>query len=480
MKKTGGFRAAWLLFAAVVSQACGGAEPVEPGVVEPPAREVGVLERGAESDDILERLRAMPDVVVASEKVSPFPNTRFFTLWFAQPVDHRAQDGEWFWLRATLLHRSFDAPTVVYGTGYAIRTTPGQSEPTMLLDANQLSVEQRFFSSSRPESADWTKLDIEQTAGDYHRIIQAFKPMYPRRWLTTGASKGGMSAVYHRYFYPDDVDATVAYVAPSLHGLKDKRFVRFLDQVGSEACRARLRDFQQDALRRREELLSVLESYGMEFTLLGMDRALEFAIVESSFYFWMYERESRCDTVPLPGAPANEMLDFVGNVTHMDVSYADSGVLYYAPYYYQSATELGWNRFPTKHLRGLLSYPRQDVPATYLSFPVQVPFSQGLMRDVERWVRQQGERMLFIYGETDPWSAGAFEVRERNDSFRFTAPNTNHEDAFIGLLAAPERAQALSRLYAWMDAKPPPEGVSVLTSTGLEEVAPLVDGRPPL
>ena len=42
-----------------------------------------------------------------------------------------------------------------------------------------------------------------------------------------------MTSVYHRRFYPDDVDATVAYVAPISFGAPDDRYIDFLANVGT-------------------------------------------------------------------------------------------------------------------------------------------------------------------------------------------------------------------------------------------------------
>ena len=72
----------------------------------------------------------------------------------------------------------------------------------------------RTVNRSAPASMDWSKLDIWQAATDHHRLVTALKPLYPARWISTGASKGGMASVYHRRFYPADVTATIAYVAP--------------------------------------------------------------------------------------------------------------------------------------------------------------------------------------------------------------------------------------------------------------------------
>jgi hypothetical protein len=449
---------AWLLVAALSSQACGDTtlEPVAP---ERPARAVAALETAADSEDIVARLQSIPGLTLLDERRAPFPGTRFFRLLFELPADHARPDGERFQLRVNLLHRSVTAPMVLASSGYGLGDFPAQSEPTALLAANQLTLEHRFFGNSRPASNDWTLLSIRQAADDFHRVVEAFKPLYGGRWLNTGGSKGGMAAVYHRYFYPDDVHVTVPYVAPNMHGQNDVRFVHFLEQVGDADCREKMKAFQKDALQRREELLPLFEELvattGARFDVLGgLDRTLEFAVVEMPFYFWQYGNASLCPFIPAPGAPAREAFSFLDFIVALDFTYGDEALDYFAAFYYQSATEIGWPRYPTQHLNGLLRYPREDVAEAYLTFPVQQRFDQDLMLRVEHWVRDHGERMLFIYGENDPWSAGAFSVRERNDSFRFYVPRANHSTR-ITRLAEPERGLALERLFTWMGLEAP-------------------------
>ncbi|NMO13847.1 hypothetical protein HPC49_39085 [Pyxidicoccus fallax] len=454
------FGAAWLLAAALLSQACGDTAVVEPAAPEPSAQAVATLEAVADAEDILARLQAIPGLTILDEQPSPLPGTRFFRMQFELPANHTRPLGERFQLRVNLLHRSVEAPVVLASSGYGIIDAPVETEPTALLGANQLMLEHRFFGTSRPDSNDWRLLDIRQAASDYHRVIQAFKPLYGARWLTTGGSKGGMAAVYHRYFYPDDVDATVPYVTPNSHGLDDARYAFFLDHVvGTADCRAKLQAFQQDVLQRRDELRPFVEALATTWetgfeTIGGADRALEFAAVETSFYFWQYAGELYCSYIPAPGALAEETFFFLDGITGIAFTYGDVELDFYAAYYYQSATELGWTRFPTRHLRGLLRYPGEDEPRAYLSFPVRERFDHGLMLRVEHWVRSRGERMLFVYGENDPWSASAFSVRERNDAFRFYVPGGNHR-ANIGQLPEPERTFAVERLRAWMGVSSP-------------------------
>ncbi|NMO18783.1 hypothetical protein HPC49_23600 [Pyxidicoccus fallax] len=450
--------AAWLLAMTLLLQACGDAslpEPIVPASPEQTAAEKTV----AAPDDVLTRLQSIPGLTVVVEQPSPIPDTRFFVLRLELPSDHARPQGERFHIWMTLLHRSVEAPMVLVTEGYMLGGPPSQAEPTALLGANQLVLEHRFLGGSRPASNDLRLLTIQQAAGDAHRVIQAFKPLYSGRWLTTGVSKGGMTAVYHRSFYPDDVDATVAYVAPNSHGTRDGRYVHFLEQVGDADCREKLKAFQRDVLRRREELLPFVEALGTRWNtgfevVGGADRVLEFSAVETSFYFWQYGTQSACATIPAPGAPAEEAFAFMDGVVGVAFTYGDRFLEFMGPAYYQPATQLGWPRFPTRHLRGLLRYPGENTPDVYLDFPVTEPFDWTAMLRVEHWVWKHGERMLFIYGENDPWSATAFSVRERNDAFRFFVPGGNH-GASILQLPEPERTRALERLFTWMGGSAP-------------------------
>ncbi|MCP3137708.1 hypothetical protein [Pyxidicoccus xibeiensis] len=64
----------------------------------------------------------------------------------------------------------------------------------------------------------------------------------------------------------------------------------------------------------------------------------------------------------------------------------------------------------------------------------------------ELWVHHAGRRSTFL------WSAAPFNVRESNDSWRFTVPDAHHNDSRIRRLPDAERALAAQRLAEWMNA----------------------------
>ena len=103
-------------------------------------------------------------------------------------------------------------------------------------DRHPFKARHRFFDQSVPEGGiPWENLTIKQAADDQHEIIQAIRQkIYPAsKWISTGISKGGQTTIFHRYFYPADVDISVPYVAPLNLEYVDPRLDKFLNRLGT-------------------------------------------------------------------------------------------------------------------------------------------------------------------------------------------------------------------------------------------------------
>jgi len=410
-----------------------------------PARRVA-----AGDTDVLDRIRAVAGVLSVVESDSTIPGTRFFRVEFAQPVDHANPAGPMFRQRLTILHRDVSAPTVLEINGYYVSPDSVQYELTALLQANQIHVEHRYFIPSRPDPVDWQFLNIAEGAADDHEIVQAFKTIYGAKWVSTGASKGGMASVYFRYFYPGDVDATVPYVAPSSHGTMDPRYVGFVAGLGSAKCRKKLVAFQRRALKKRAKLARYMGDG--PYDILGKDRALEFAILEMPFVLWQYNDASLCDAIPGAGATSRQIYDFLDRIVFVQ-SYGDEALTAFEPYYYQSATQLGGPAVGELGLEDLLRYPGEDGPEILPPQDVPKTFDPTVMPLIEQFVLDDAERVLFIYGANDPWSTNAFSVNADNDSYRLfvTGRAGNHQSQILDL-ADSDRSFALGKIGEWLDA----------------------------
>ncbi|MEU3984133.1 S28 family serine protease [Streptomyces sp. NPDC026672] len=404
--------------------------------------------------DIKDRLLAIPGMSLIEEK--PYTGYRFFVLNYTQPVDHRHPSKGTFQQRITVLHKDVSRPTVFYTGGYGVSTTPGRREPTQIVDGNQVSMEYRFFTPSRPAPADWSKLDIWQAASDQHRIFTALKKVYAGNWIATGGSKGGMTATYYERFYPRDMDGVVAYVAPNdVVDHEDSAYDRFFARVGTAECRDRLDAVQREALVRRAPLEKKYAAYaadnGFTFTTIGsLDRAYEAVVLDYVWGFWQYGLLADCDTVPADAKHASddEIWNSVDAISGFSF-YTDQGLEPYTPYYYQAGTQLG---APTLHFpyieKKYVTYGYQP-PRNFVPRSIPMKFQPSTMRDVDEWVRHNARHMLYVYGENDPWGAERFRLGHgAKDSYVFTAPGMNHGANVAGLVPE-QRALATARILEW-------------------------------
>ncbi len=380
---------------------------------------------------------------------------RYFVMTYEQPVDHHDASGAKFQQRMTLLFRDYAAPMVVFNSGYFVSTAGYPAGVTVLTNANQLSIEYRYFAPSRPEPADWTKLDIWQAATDQHAITEALElRLFKAKWLTTGASKGGMTSLFHRRFYPAEVDGTIAYVAPFDYPGDQaqspaNRYIDFLDNVGTDAtCRQNLKNFQNLVLARRAAMKTLMETKATYTTPLDEDHALEFAVEELPFIFWQYGDQSNCSNIPASSATDADVFAFFDDTINI-AGYGDNDLAAYLPYYHQSATQLGYPIDDESYLVGLM-YPGQDTSRAYIPSGIQTPaYDQGAaMTDVQSWIASSGSQILLIYGQNDPWSAGAVNLGAATDSFKYIVPNGNHGST-ISMLDPTERDTARNAVMRW-------------------------------
>lgn len=414
------------------------------------------------ADDLPARLSAIPGMRLVKENPAP-AGYRSYELRYRQPVDHRHPDRGTFEQRMFLLHRGTDRPMVLSTNGYDLDyTDPAQrAEPTQILGANQLSVEHRYFGTSRPHPTDWTKLDIWQAATDHHRIVRALRTIYRAHWISTGGSKSGMAAVYHRRFYPHDVAGTVAYSAPDITSGRDGTAEdRFLARVGSPACRRALTAVQRELLgARRTEMAGRIArsaaAHGDTLHIVGSaDRVLEFTTLMLPQRFWMAQGEEGCDRIPGRSATGAALYAWFDGVMGLQ-GYTDLYLSLVTASFYQLGTQLGMTERAAPQLAGLLRHPGIQRIRTLVPRNIPMRFQPQAMPDIDHWVRQHGSQLLFVYGENDPTRAEPFRTGPGSrDAHVYLAPHTGHH---VGLdkLSSQDRARATATLRRWANSDGP-------------------------
>jgi len=431
----------------LASVSCGDSQ--NPNEVDAPAVD-------ADSRDVLARLNALPGVV-ANEFATDVPGYRAFSLRFDQPVDHQNPATQRFTQFATLLHRDAGAPLIVATTGYWDYIRDRRVELTRLVEGNQISIEHRYFNQSRPIPADWTQLTVANAAADQHRIIAALRTIYTSAVATTGASKGGMTAVYHRRFYPDDVVAAFPYVAPQSSSDQDPRYMQFLTTVGTQPCRDAIRAVQVELLTNRRAMLlqrtnQQAMQQGAQFTRIAPAAVVEAVVASLDWAFWQYRGIDDCPRVPATAASDDAMWTFLEQTAPVSDN-TDDELALFEPYYYQAAFQLGQPTSQPPHLASLLQFTGVDYGGL-LPLGVAAPtYQPSAMQDIDSWLQQAGQRMMFIYGEWDPWTAAPFTLGNAVDSFVFVQAKGTHGANLAGL-AASDRSTAATKIGAWLGVTP--------------------------
>ncbi len=387
------------------------------------------------------------------EKIeSPNPEFTSYVLYVEQQLDHNDIKKGVFKQKIFLNHRSFDAIMIMGTEGYQM-TRNRMYEPTNLLQANQISVEHRFFGESLPENMEWEYLTLEQATTDLHKIRVLFGKLYGHHWVSTGISKGGQTTIAYRYFYPNDVTVSIPYVAPLNNDIEDKRIYKFLDNVGTDECRKKIKDFQKALLKskNRKKIMPLLKWYVKgskeKFTYFTLEEAYEYAVLEYSFSFW--QLGYKCEDIPEKNADVEVLLEELMRVVGVSF-YSDELVSFYGPHYYQAATQMGYYSFETRPFRRYIKALPKNPTAAFLPNKMKVKYDDTYNTKVTKWLAEKGDRFIYIYGEIDTWSATMVEESDKVDSEWFVLKNRHHGDARIMNFNTEEKLRLKNALEKWL------------------------------
>jgi hypothetical protein len=370
---------------------------------------------------------------------------RAWLIYFTQPLDHLSPEKGTFKQRIWLSHKKTDAPVVCVTEGYSAKRNY-TTELASLVDANQLIIEHRYFAESCPDSLDWQYLTVKQAAADHHRIIQFFKHLYKQKWATTGISKGGQPAIFHRALYPDDVDLSVPYVAPINLQREDKRLFTFFDQVGTDEEREKIFNFQKTVFEHRNEIMPLFKTYSEEkgYTFrMGFDKAFEIVVLEYPFSFWQWG--SKIEEIPPAGASVSKLFNHLK--TGSDIGYvSDQSWNDIKPFFYQAYKELGYYAY----VPGELSQYTKGFEKDTISSSMFAPGGDTLrfeptMQTVMNKLKKSNPDIIAIIGQKDPWGATSIINNNLSNTLRAVAPEGSHLTR-IKTLPTPVKEDVISKI----------------------------------
>jgi len=376
---------------------------------------------------------------------------RILEVMIEQPLDHHQPDGETFIQRVYVSHVDPGKPVVMVTAGYDANYYY-TSEITSELQCNQLMIEHRYFGRSVPDSLRWEYLDTWQAASDHHRIVNLFKELYSGQWISTGISKGGQTVMYHSFYYPEDVDVRVPYVAPLNFGLEDKRIYSFLDQVGSARERRKVLQFQKMALKRQEECRKVFRSFsenkGYTYQLAGgLEKAYEYCVLEYSFAFWQW---AYVPAGKIPGRQASpeKVIEHMNLVAGFDY-FSDQFILENRPFFYQALTEMGYYGYDLNSFEKLLKHVDNPIFTFTIPESVELSFNAQLSHELQQYLEKEADNYIYIYGEYDTWSATAVASTGSTNSRIFIKEGGSHRTR-INNMPEEQKKEIYSTLNAFL------------------------------
>lgn len=395
--------------------------------------------------------------ISAIKEIRPLETSEFsekYVTYFIQPLDHRHPEKGSFRQRVIVSHVGFDRPTVIvtegYGAAYALRSQY-REELSKLLNANMIFVEYRYFLESTPEPKDWQYLTAENSADDLHAITTAFKNIYPGKWIATGISKGGQTTLLYRTFYPDDVDISVPYVAPLCYGVEDGRHEPFLHKISTPENRKIIEDFQLEALKRKATLLPRFEKYCTEKNYsfrAPIEEIYDYSVLEYSFALWQWG--TPISSIPATTASDDEIFSHLLAISEPGYFTADSPN---ASFFVQAARELGYYGYDVQPFKQYLSIQSSEGYLHRLMLPEELkdmPFDKTLSKKITKFLKKQDPKMIFIYGQNDPWTAaGVTWLKNKKNIHVFIQPNGSHL-ARINTLPETEKAKVMELINGWL------------------------------
>jgi len=351
--------------------------------------------------------------------------TETYQLILEEPLDHKHPEKGTFQHYIYLSHLGFDRPTVIETHGY--NTENIKSEVSSLLQANQVAVEYRFYGKSRPNPIQWQYLTNDQAIEDYHDIVTKLKKIYSGKWISTGISKGGETALIYKSKYPNDVDVAMPYVAPLINTCEDPRTIQHTRTVGTLECRDKITTFQRAVLKNREAVLAVFQEYAtekkMQFTEVPLNEALEYAVLEFPFSFWQWG--GKCEEIPSVNASAKDLFDYLNKIVGVR-TYNDKMFFAYLPSYYQHLSELGYYGFDFEPVADLLAIVKSSSNARFAPKDVVIKYNPKYIKKVRKYVENRGDRILYIYGGYDTWFSCSPTPQPGVDALKMVLPQGSH------------------------------------------------------
>ena len=392
------------------------------------------------------------------QRLESRPFKEKYVMKIRQNVDGDNADKGTFGQRIFVCLRDINAPTVIVTEGYT--ASYGMSplydiELGRMFKANIVLCEYRYFDQSVPEPCNWDYMTVDNSLRDLHNVRVTLGQLFKGKWISTGTSKGGQTTMFYRVTYPDDVDASVSYVAPLNRSVEDGRHEVFLaKKAGTAEERAIVLRAQQEMLKRRDTMVPRFQAYCERLNFhfyLPIEEIYDYMVLEYAFAHFQYG--TKASAIPSVTGPDEPLFKHFVQVSGPDYfAYPNK----YLPFDVQAIRELGYYGYS---LKGLKKWTKVKSTKGYLKKIMLTPelrhyeFDPTLYKRTVKFLKKEDPTMIFIYGEADPWSASGvctwLDCKKKQNMRVYVQPGGDH-GSNITNMPEPDKSDIIDRLTKWL------------------------------
>ena len=421
-----------------------------------------------------------PEVVAALQSIEnvvdlkPFMNVNLGQCYYFnynQLVDHNNPSKGTFKQQVVLTFVGKDAPTILHTQGYSLTTQPDPNNiknhldsikaPHFLwalskegdkkkFDLNCLQVEYRYHGFSLPEGDkdSFTYMTAEQHSKDLHAIVSDLKKALitgSGKWLSTGVSKNGDTSTQYAYFDElngwNDIDVYVPFASPNTIQEEDIRIGTYMLTQSSKEALPALEKAYKKLVDDRAVADSTIAAYAKKGGKFKKDSALLStveAVLGNLFQLQSYaDYNTWTKLIPKEGdKPETYAKFFMLDSTSPEVEYKGAGARgplhkRRTPYEVQNAMEQGGAGFDFSwFLDGKLLSESDKKYFKDLMEKSKNSKTMDLQVNVRKNLETTTKKLIFVYGEDDPWTGAAIADPTNPNVKKYIVPHGTHTDDF--------------------------------------------------
>jgi hypothetical protein len=186
---------------------------------------------------------------------------------------------------------------------------------------------------------------------------------------------------------------------------------------------------------------------------MGVAKAYEYGVLEFPYAFWQYGSNARADSVPDPDAPAATLASAYRNVNSM-YYYSDDGIKQFQAFQYQAFTEIGYYNYDITDFKPFLK--ANPNPTNMDLCPPgtkdKIVYNPDTLAFVFNFLQYKAMNVIFIYGETDAWSATQMQLLGRTNAVKIVVKGAWH-NANIRAASPEQKEKVYSNLETWLGIK---------------------------